>query len=205
VIKLSGAKGSCRLSPKKLKVGTYRLVATYDGSTDFGGSASAKQTLTVAKTVARTTPPSKSSFCVGDPSKCLVMLPTPDDFDLAALTVDAVDLNVACPDPGVCDQPAGDQLDAVLLLMSVGSSGMANPGDEMGNFALILSDGRQARIDSITCDSSVEYALCGLGPEGPNATFGGIIFFDAPIGSSWSSVNFSYASAATSKVYVFQK
>ena len=49
VITLSGAKGSCRLSAKKLKVGTYDLVATYGGSSNFKGSTSAKETFTVAK------------------------------------------------------------------------------------------------------------------------------------------------------------
>jgi hypothetical protein len=49
VIKLKSAKGSCRLSPKKLKAGTYRLVATYSGSANYKGSISAKETLTVAK------------------------------------------------------------------------------------------------------------------------------------------------------------
>jgi hypothetical protein len=55
VIKLSSGKGSCRLSPKKLKVGTYRLVATYGGSTTFKGSTSAKETLTVTKATSKTT------------------------------------------------------------------------------------------------------------------------------------------------------
>ena len=54
VITLSAAKGSCRLSPKKLKVGTYRLVATYGGSTNFKHSASVKETLTVVKASSKT-------------------------------------------------------------------------------------------------------------------------------------------------------
>ena len=48
-IKLTSGKGSCRLSGKKLKVGTYQLVATYGGSTIFTGSISAKETVTVTK------------------------------------------------------------------------------------------------------------------------------------------------------------
>jgi hypothetical protein len=48
-ISLSGAKGSCTLSAKKLPVGAYSLVATYGGSANFKGSTSAKETLTVAK------------------------------------------------------------------------------------------------------------------------------------------------------------
>jgi hypothetical protein len=49
VIRLQSGKGSCKLSPKRLKAGTYRLVATYGGSTNFKGSTSAKETLTVVK------------------------------------------------------------------------------------------------------------------------------------------------------------
>jgi hypothetical protein len=49
VIKLKSGKGSCMLSPKRLKAGTYHLVATYSGSANYKGSISAKETLTVAK------------------------------------------------------------------------------------------------------------------------------------------------------------
>jgi hypothetical protein len=49
VIKLSSGKGSCTLSAKNLKVGTYHVVATYDGSKSYQGSTSAKVTLIVAK------------------------------------------------------------------------------------------------------------------------------------------------------------
>jgi hypothetical protein len=49
VIKLKSGKGSCMLSPKRLKAGTYHLVATYGGSANYKGSTSAKETLTVAK------------------------------------------------------------------------------------------------------------------------------------------------------------
>jgi hypothetical protein len=46
---LSSGKGSCTLSAKRLKAGTYHLVATYGGGTNFRGSTSAKETLTVVK------------------------------------------------------------------------------------------------------------------------------------------------------------
>jgi hypothetical protein len=46
VIKLKSAKGSCSLSSKELKSGTYHLVATYGGSLEFVGSF-ARETLTV--------------------------------------------------------------------------------------------------------------------------------------------------------------
>ncbi len=48
LIRLRSGKGSCRLSPKKLKARTYRISATYDGSMSFKDSTSVK-TLTVAK------------------------------------------------------------------------------------------------------------------------------------------------------------
>jgi FlaG/FlaF family flagellin (archaellin) len=54
VIELSAGKGSCRLTPKKLRVRTYVLVATYSGSTAFKRSISIKNVLTVTKGVART-------------------------------------------------------------------------------------------------------------------------------------------------------
>jgi hypothetical protein len=54
VITLKSAKGSCTLSTKKLSVGIYSLVATYGGSTNFKGSTSAKETLTVVKATSRT-------------------------------------------------------------------------------------------------------------------------------------------------------
>jgi hypothetical protein len=36
VTTLSSGKGSCTLSATQLDAGTYSLVATYSGSTDFG-------------------------------------------------------------------------------------------------------------------------------------------------------------------------
>ena len=49
VIRLSAAKGSCRLSAKRLRVGTYRLAATYRGNVNFKGSISAKKKLIVMR------------------------------------------------------------------------------------------------------------------------------------------------------------
>jgi hypothetical protein len=53
-ITLSAGKGSCSLSASRLSAGTYHLVATYGGSTDFDGSASAKETLSVVKSTSKT-------------------------------------------------------------------------------------------------------------------------------------------------------
>jgi hypothetical protein len=49
VITLRSAKGSCELSAKRLKVGTYHLVANYRGSTNLKYSRSAKETLRVVR------------------------------------------------------------------------------------------------------------------------------------------------------------
>jgi hypothetical protein len=48
-ITLPSGRGTCTLSPKKLKPGTYYPVATYGGSTNFKGSTSVKEVFTVAK------------------------------------------------------------------------------------------------------------------------------------------------------------
>jgi hypothetical protein len=48
-IRLKSAKGSCRLSARRLKARTYHLVATYRGSTNFDRSTSPKKTLTIVK------------------------------------------------------------------------------------------------------------------------------------------------------------
>jgi hypothetical protein len=136
--------------------------------------------------------------------KCWADFPAVDDFGATQLLVGYVVTNVACPDPGVCDQPAGDQLDAILISFVTGPTGMSKPGVEESNFSLNLNGGGQGRLDSITCDPSAEYALCGLGPEGPSSSFAAAIWFDVPVDSTWSSVDFSYHSGTTSKVYVFR-
>jgi len=48
-VTLKSGKGSCTLTPKELKPGTYQLTASYPGGTDFTGSASGPKTLTVGK------------------------------------------------------------------------------------------------------------------------------------------------------------
>ena len=49
MITLKSAKGACTPSAEKLPVGTYHVVATYNGSADFGGSTSATETLTAVR------------------------------------------------------------------------------------------------------------------------------------------------------------
>jgi Bacterial Ig-like domain (group 3) len=48
-VTLKSGKGSCTLTAKELKPGTYQLTATYPGNADFTGSASPPKTLTVAQ------------------------------------------------------------------------------------------------------------------------------------------------------------
>jgi hypothetical protein len=48
-ITLASGKGSCRISDKKLRAGTYHLVAVYGGNADFVKSTSAASTLKVLK------------------------------------------------------------------------------------------------------------------------------------------------------------
>ena len=48
-ITLASGKGTCTLSSKKLRTGTYHPAATFPAGTNFGGSTSARLTLTVLK------------------------------------------------------------------------------------------------------------------------------------------------------------
>jgi len=121
---------------------------------------------------------------------CTLTFRVPDTYDATAVAIGGVLQNVLCPVPGVCEQPAGDQLDVVSLGMSTGPTGMSDPGLEVFNFALALVGGGQGTVDSITFDSSVPYAMGGLGPVAANSAFGASIYFDVPVGSNWSSVNF---------------
>lgn len=49
VIRLVNGAGSCKLRSKKLKPGTYHLVARYQATRNYRGSASPRQTLTVTR------------------------------------------------------------------------------------------------------------------------------------------------------------
>lgn len=140
-----------------------------------------------------------TSFCLG----CVDALPAPDLDDAIAVAVSAVYLNVPCPDPGLCDASFGQQIDAVVVDLQTDANGMIDPGGEMDDFALVLPGGGQAEVDSVSCDSSVFDAICGLGPEAPNTAFAAIIYYDAPFGSSWTQVNFGYYSFLGDAVYTF--
>ncbi len=47
VITLKSSAGTCTLSPRELRPGTYGLASVYAGSASYEGSTSAKETLTV--------------------------------------------------------------------------------------------------------------------------------------------------------------
>lgn len=190
--------------PATFKRNTSTKVEDYTLTVVIRGVTTTVDHLKVVQAAGKGTTTSKpTTYCIG-PSSCGYVLPAPDDSGLASLEIGYVDSNISCPDPGVCDQPAGDQLDVMVMAFTAGPSGMSDPGIEASNFALVLSDGSQAHEDSITCDNSVEYALCGLGPEGAGATFGAEIFFDVPIGVNWTTVNFRYSSGGNSEVFVFR-
>ena len=89
--------------------------------------------------------------------------------------------------------------------MFPGPSGMDPPGGELLNFSLILTGGGRAKIDSVSCDSHVRYALCGLRHEVPPAAFIAVIWFDVPTGENWTSVHFRYSNGVKSNVYVFPR
>ncbi len=120
---------------------------------------------------------------------CTLTFRVPDTYDATSLAIGSVLQNAANPDP-IFVTPAGDQLDAVAIGMTTGPTGMSDPGVEVFNFALALVGGGQGTVDTLTFDSTTPYAMGGLGPEAANSTFGALIYFDVPIGSNWSSVNF---------------
>ena len=131
---------------------------------------------------------------------CGVTFTAPDYSDAASLAVGAVVQNAANPDPGVFPTPVGDQLDEVAIGMSAGPTGVSSPGVEVYNFALALVGGAQGTVDTLTFDSSAYGVLGALGPVAADVSFSGLIYFDVPIGSNWSSVNFDYDGSV---VYAF--
>jgi hypothetical protein len=142
----------------------------------------------------------------GPSSYCEAKFPALDEYGLAALQVAAVEENASCPVPGLCYQLPGHGLDLVTLDMVTGPSGMNHTGmgQESLNLSLILTNGTKACMDSITYNAEVEYALGGLGPEGPPRTaFIALVWFDVPTGFGWTSVNFTYTSGSTYRIYVF--
>jgi len=150
-------------------------------------------TTTVPPTTTTTTVPPTTTTTTVPPScivpTCTLTFGSPDTYDATIVAIGGVLQNVANPDP-IFATPVGDQLDEVVVGMHTGSTGMGDPGAEIYNFALALVGGGQGTVDTLTFDSTNPSAMGALGPVAPNSVFVGDIYFDVPIGSNWSSVNF---------------
>jgi len=130
---------------------------------------------------------------------CRLNFSSPDVDDATAVTVVGVIQNVHCPDPGMCELIPGLQLDAVTVLVDTGPTGM-DPGLEALDFSLPLVGGGHGTLDAVTYVSTVPFAMGGLGTQAPNSSFTATIYFDAPSGSNWSSVNYKFDFA---NIYAF--
>jgi hypothetical protein len=119
--------------------------------------------------------------------------------------LNSVSQGVACPDPGICDATSSQQVDDVNATMCAGPAGVTDGSSAADHFSLALGDGTQAQEDSVTIDSSVPTAFGNYGAVAPNQCITGDIYFDAPTGVGWVSLNFAYDSADFSiqRVYVW--
>ncbi|HEY1762748.1 MAG TPA: hypothetical protein VGG17_09165 [Acidimicrobiales bacterium] len=139
---------------------------------------------------------------------CTFTFPAPDDEGVASVTINSVSEGVAWPDPlqvqyGLTDLPAGDQLEEVSVTTCAGPTGI-NDGSLMSfELPLVLSTGSQASVDSVTFDSTVAGAFGIYGAIGAGQCVSGDIYYDTPIGSAWTAVNFSYASGVDLAVYTW--
>jgi hypothetical protein len=162
------------------------------------GRRSSRKTATFTEA---TTPTS----CTGP---CTFTFPTPDNGGVASVAMNSVSEGVAWPDPlqvmyGLTDLPAGDQLDEVSVTECAGPTGI-NEGNLVSvELPLVLSTGSQAPVDSVTYDGLVASALGNYEAIGAEQCATGNIYFDAPTGSAWTAVNFSYASGINLGVYVW--
>lgn len=149
-----------------------------------------------------TTTPASATRCSGP---CTFSFPGVDDSGFSTVTLNSVGQGSACPDAGFCDASADQQIDDVNVTMCAGSSGVSDASSELGAFALALTDNSQASQDSVSFDSSVPNAWGNYGAVAPGQCVTGDVYFDAPAGSAWSSLNFSYSAAASlsQAVYVW--
>jgi sugar lactone lactonase YvrE len=127
---------------------------------------------------------------------CQFTFPQDDENGFASVTLVGVTQNVDCPDPGNCDASEGvdEQIDAVAVTMCAGTSGSDSGGAAIENFSLLLADGTQADQDSVSEDSNVSAAFGNYGALNPGQCVTGNIYFDAPSGDNWATVDFSYIS-----------
>ena len=169
---------------------SYTITLTVRGKTPTVDHWRVRQ---AGKTTTTTTVPPTTTTTTVPPScivpTCTLTFGSPDTYDATIVAIGGVLQNVANPDP-IFATPVGDQLDEVVVGMHTGSTGMGDPGAEIYNFALALVGGGQGTVDTLTFDSTNPSAMGALGPVAPNSVFVGDIYFDVPIGSNWSSVNF---------------
>jgi len=120
--------------------------------------------------------------------------------------MNSVTQGIVCPDSGLCDATASQQIDDVNVTMCAGDSGDTDVAAEVYDFSLALADSTQASTDSVTYDGSVQTALGNYGAVAPNQCVTGDVYFDVPINVPWLSLNYSYTSAdfATQTVYAWK-
>jgi hypothetical protein len=129
----------------------------------------------------------KARLIVGS---CYVTFNAPDYFGAISVSVGGISSNVVNPDPAISPTPVGDQIDEVFVGMSAGPTGMATPAGEVDSFALALTDGSQGTLSTLTFDPNVPDAMGTLKAVAPNSGFTDSIYFNVPIGSKWSSLNY---------------
>jgi hypothetical protein len=122
---------------------------------------------------------------------CTITFSGPDIDGATEVSVDSVTQNAVDPDPAIDPTPAGDQLDEVTVSMKSGSTGMGEPAVEIFHLALALAGGSQGAVDLVTYDTRTPSALGTFGPVAPNSPLTAVIYYDVPIGSTWTSVNFA--------------
>ena len=129
-----------------------------------------------AATPTTTTIPTGPTSCTGS---CLFKFLAPDDSGAVSVRLTGLSQDIACPDPGLCQQSSQQQLDGISVSICSGGSGITSASLEVPEFSLAVSGGSQAGLDSVTYDNSVSNALGGEGAVAANSCVTGDIFFDA--------------------------
>lgn len=150
-----------------------------------------------------TLPPKAATVCNG---ACSFTFPQASLSGIVSVAMNSVSQGVTCGDPGLCDATTSQQIDDVNVTVCAGTSGDTDVAGEVVNFSLALADGTQASTDSVSFDTSIPTAFGSYGAVAPNQCVTGDVYFDAPIGVLWSSLNYSYTSAnfATQTVYAWK-
>lgn len=154
-------------------------------------------------TTSSTTTAASSTTCAGP---CKFSFPEPDENGFVSVQLNSVTENVACPDPGACDATGAQQVVDVNVTLCAGPGGVNDGSGDIDNFALALSNGTQASQDSVTFDSNVPTAFGAYGALAGGQCLTGDMYYDAPSGVNWTSLNFAYTSSdlSTQQVYVWK-